>query len=146
MTVTTRLLSVLLLSALLGIAVGRQQQSTSSVSASETAQDTMYLDRRINTLEMRLSTIESSLRNLEQQAISSQRTSQGQSYRDPELSLLRSEVEILKSRLREMECGLAHLDERTLSVTAKEARKRTGGQLNDPCRLNPEAPLPIVHR
>jgi predicted nucleic acid-binding Zn-ribbon protein len=143
MRVTTRMLSVFLLFALVGMATGDHRARTSSVHASEPAQDAVYLDRRISTLEMRLSTIESSLRSLEQQAMSSQRMTQGQPNRDPETSLLRSEVEMLKIRLRELECGLVHLDERTLSVAAREARKRTSGQSTDPCRLNPEAPVQL---
>lgn len=143
----TRVLSVIVFSALLGTAVAGFRERPPSGAASEGAQDTGYLDRRISTLEMRLNTIESSLRRLEQQAISSQRMSTGQPSRDPETSLLRSEVEILKGRLRELECGLVHLDERTLSVTARDARKRTGGQITDPCRLNPEASVQLsTHR
>lgn len=146
MRLTIRTLPVLLLSALLGMAVGGHREKTSSAYASESAQDAVYLDRRISTLEMRLSSIESSLRTLEQQAISSQRM-QGQPSRDPESSLLRTEVEILKGRVRELECGVVHLDERTLSLTAKEARKRVKVQVPDPCRLNPEEPIQLsTHR
>ena len=146
MRVTTRMLSVFLLSAFLGIVIGGHRERPSSVYASESAQDAVYLDRRISTMEMRLSTIESMLRTLEHQAISSQRMTQGQPNRDPETSLLRSEVELLKGRLRELECGLVHLDERTLSVTAREALKRTSGQSTDPCRLSPETPLQLSPR
>ena len=147
MRVTTRMLSVFLLSLLLGMVIGDHRERSSAADASEPAQDAVYLDRRISTLEMRLSTIESSLRTVEQQAMSSQRMTQGQPNRDPETSLLRSEVEMLKIRLRELECGIMHLDERTLSVTAREARKRTSGQSTDPCRLNPEAPVQLsTHR
>lgn len=146
MRVMTRVLSVLVFSALLGAAVeGYREPSVGFTS--EGAQDTAYLDRRISMLETRFNTIESSIRNLEQQAMSAQRSSPGQPGRDPETSLLRSEVELLKGRVRELECGLVHLDERTLSVTAREARKRTSGQFIDPCRLNPEAPVQLsMHR
>ena len=144
MRVTKRMLGVFLLFALLGMTIGGHREKTSYANANDSsAQDSVYLDRRISTLEMRLSTIESSLRTLEQQAMSSQRMTQGQPNRDPEVSLLRSEVELLKGRMRELECGLVHLDERTLSVAAKEARKRTSGQSTDPCRLNPEAPVQL---
>ena len=146
MRFTTKMLSVLLLSALLGMAIGDYRERTSSAYASESGQDAAYLDRRISTLEIRLSTIESGLRSLQQQAMSSQRITQDQSNRDPETSLLRSEVELLKSRLREIECGLVHLDERTLSATAREAQKRMSGQSTDPCRLNPETPVQLSTR
>jgi hypothetical protein len=146
MRVTTRMLSMLLLSALLGMAIGDYRERTSSAYAGGSAQDAAYLDRRISTLEIRLSTIESGLRTLQQQAMSSQRMPQEQSNRDPETSLLRSELELLKSRLREIECGLVHLDERTLSATAREAQRRMSGQSTDPCRLNPEAPVQLSPR
>ncbi|HJZ67111.1 MAG TPA: hypothetical protein VKF81_03120 [Blastocatellia bacterium] len=107
-------------------------------------QDAIYLDRRISMLETRLNTIESSVRTLEQQAMMSRSTA-SQTARDPEVALLRSEVEILLGRIRELDCGLARLDERTLSGSAKEARKRTQ-QAQDPCRLNPEAPLQLSPR
>jgi hypothetical protein len=145
MRVTARMRLVFLLSAFLGMVVGHHRERTSAY-AGEGAQDTVYLDRRISTLEMRLSTIESSLRSLEQQAMASQRMTQGQPTRDPEISLARTEIEMLRGRLRELECGLTHLDERTLSVTAREALKRSSGQSTDPCRLNPETPLQISPR
>ena len=84
-------------------------------------QDAIYLDRRISMLETRLNTIESSVRTLEQQALMS-RSSAAPTARDPEVTLLRSEVEILMARIRELDCGLARVDERTLSASAKEAR------------------------
>jgi hypothetical protein len=52
----------------------------------------------------------------------------------------------LNSRIRELECAIGHLDERTLSAAAKESRKRTGGPSSDPCRLNPETPVPLSPR
>ena len=147
MRVITRVLSILVLSALLGTALAGYKENASHASANVTAQDTVYLDRRISMLETRLNSIESNIRTLEQQAMSSQRSSMSQPSRDPETSLLRSEVEILKGRVRELECGLVHLDERTLTLTAREARKRSGGQFVDPCRLNPETPVQLsTHR
>lgn len=114
--------------------------------AAESSQDTVYLDRRISTLESRLGSIESNLRSLQQQAMASERSTAAQPTRDPEVTLLRSEVEILSSRLRELECALARLDERTLAPAAREARKRTAPQSNDPCRVNPDAPIQLSPR
>jgi predicted RNase H-like nuclease (RuvC/YqgF family) len=110
------------------------------------AQDVIGLDRRISSLEQRLYTIESAISRLEQQAIVSSRSAQSQTSRDPEIDRLRSEVTILTARVRELECGVAHLDERTLSASAKEARRRAGAQPKDPCRLNAEAPVQLSTR
>ena len=137
-------LCVLILSAVVGTgAVDYRSPSIGAPTAS--AQDAAYLDRRIGTLETRLSSIESSMRSLQQQAMISERPTT-QPARDPEVTLLRSEVEILNSRLRELECALVRLDERTLSPSAKEARKRTAAQSSDPCRVNPDAPIQLSPR
>lgn len=145
MRVTTRLLSILIVSAFFGtVAAGNREKAPTT---SEGPQDAVYLDRRISMLETRFNTIESSLRNLEQQALSVQRSAIGQPSHDPEISILRSEVEILKARMRELECGIVHIDERTLSVTAREARKKGAGQFVDPCRAAPETPVELsAHR
>jgi predicted nucleic acid-binding Zn-ribbon protein len=145
MRVITGVLSVLLFSVLVGTAVkGYREPSVRSTSAA--VQDTVYLDRRISMLETRLSSIESSIRSLEQQTMNSQRSLPSQPSRDSETVLLRSEVEILNARMSLLECGLVQLDERTLSASAKETRKRTSAQPLDPCRLNPEAPIPLTPR
>lgn len=112
----------------------------------ESLQDAVYLDRRISMLETRLSSIESSMRSLQQQAMVSERSTVTQPTRDPEVTLLRSEVEILSSRLRELECALVRLDERTLSPAAREARRRTAAQSSDPCRVNPDMPIQLSPR
>jgi hypothetical protein len=117
-----------------------------ATNAATSPQDAVYLDRRISMLETRLSSIESSLRSFQQQAMISERTAPAQPARDPEVNLLRTEVEILNSRLREVECALARLDERTLSPTIKEARRRSATPTNDPCRVNPEMPIQLSPR
>jgi len=118
--------------------------NVSSASLDE-PQDTVYLDRRISMLETRLSSIESSLRMLQQQT--SAPSYQTPSTRDPETQLLQSEVAVLSGRVRELECGLVHLDERTLTPAARQARKQASAQSTDPCRLNPEAPVQLsTHR
>jgi len=118
--------------------------NVSSASLNE-PQDTVYLDRRISMLETRLSSIESSLRMVQQQA--SAPSYQTPSTRDPETQLLQSEVAVLSGRVRELECGLVHLDERTLTPAARQARKQASAQSTDPCRLNAEAPVQLsTHR
>lgn len=143
MRVLTKVLLALVLCGVIGMQVGgyRQPSSASGIEP----QDASYLDRRISLLENRLGSIESSVRMLGQQA-TSQRSVPSQPTRDPEIALLRSEIEILNARLRELECGLVHIDERTLSANAKEARKRMNASANDPCRLNPETPVQLSTR
>ncbi|MFY9607359.1 MAG: hypothetical protein WAU45_01930 [Blastocatellia bacterium] len=142
MRVLTKVL-FLVLCGVIAMQVAGNRQSTSASGIEP--QDAAYLDRRISLLENRLGSIESSLRMLGQQAMS-QRSAPTQPTRDPEVALLRSEVAILNARVRELECGLVHLDERTLSATAKEARKRMNASANDPCRLNPETSVQLSTR
>src|SRR5437870_1169289 len=119
MRIMTKALMVLTLFAVIGTAAGEFRRSPSA-SAVE-PQDAVYLDRRISMLETRLSSIESSLRMLQQQTSTSQPSYPTPTTRDPETRLLQSEVAILTGRVREVECGLVHLDERTLSASAKES-------------------------
>lgn len=120
----------------------------SSEPAAVGAQDALGLDRRISSLEQRLYSMESSISRLQQEAIGSRTNSsiQPQAGSNLELDRLRSEIELLNARVRELECGVAHLDERTLSAAAKEARGRAGAQSKDTCRLNPETPVRLSSR
>lgn len=101
-------------------------------------QDVIRLDARVSQLEQRLYTIESSLRNLEQQSRMGM-TGRGAAVTPDDIVLLRTEIQNLQVRVMEDECALAKLDERTLSPAAREARRKAVG--NDPCRLNFELPL-----
>jgi predicted nucleic acid-binding Zn-ribbon protein len=105
------------------------------------AQDAIYLDQRIRSVEQKLFSIQSSISRLEQQVNLSQHSIPAQVDRSPETELMKNEVEILRARVRELECGLAHLDERTLSAAAKVGRQRAGTHATDPCRLSPETPI-----
>jgi RNase H-fold protein (predicted Holliday junction resolvase) len=105
-------------------------------------QDTAFLERRISLLEQRFNVLESTVSRLQQPPIT---TTLPQPVRDREISALQSEVELLKRRMKEVECGVVHLDERTLSAAAKEALKRTGAP-QDPCRLFPETPIQLSPR
>lgn len=137
-------LVILVFSVVAGTDAGAHRERYSPEPVAAGAQDSAYLEQRIRSVEQRLYSIQSSISRLEQQVIISQRSTPSpaptQSARSPEIDLLRSEVEILQARVRELECGLAHIDERTLSAAAKVARRRTGAQ-EDPCRLNPETPV-----
>ena len=101
-------------------------------------QDAIRLESRISQLEQRFYTLETSMRTLEQQMRMGGLSQRGGVTPD-DLALLRSEIQTLQVRIMEDECALAKLDERTLSPTAREARRRAAG--NDPCRANFELPL-----
>lgn len=137
----------LLLFVIFATALAAKEYGVRSSSESETpvAQDIMSLDRRINSLEQRLYGIESNISRLQQQVTVSSRSTPAPTSRDPEIDQLRIEVETLRGRVRELECGLAQIDERTLSAAAK-ARRRAGEQAKEPCRLNPEESIPIKVR
>ncbi len=102
-------------------------------------QDVIRLDSRVSQLEQRLYTIETSLRTLEQQSRIAGMSGRGAAVTPDDIALLRNEIQNLQVRVMEDECALAKLDERTLTPTAREARRKAAG--NDPCRLNFELPL-----
>lgn len=101
-------------------------------------QDVIRLDARVSQLEQRLYTIETSLRTLEQQSRMAS-MGRGAGVTPDDIVALRSEIQTLQVRLMEHECALAKLDERTLTPTAREARRKAAG--DDPCRSNFELPL-----
>jgi hypothetical protein len=120
--------------------------STALAEAANT-QDTTMLERRISQLEQRFYTIESSINRLEQRVMLFERPSAMQpAGRDTDVTLLRSEVEALQRRLSEIECGLTKLDERTLAPAMRDARRKSGANSTDPCRLTPETPLRLSTR
>ena len=102
-------------------------------------QDVIRLDARISQLEQRFYTIENSLRTLEQQSRMSGMSGRGSGVTPEDIVALRSEIQNLQVRVMEDECGLAKIDERTLSAATREARRKAAG--NDPCRLNFDLPL-----
>ena len=107
-----------------------------------TQQDVIRLETRLNQMEQRFYTLESSVRSLEQQS----RVSGGglRNGSDDEVRLLRSEIDLLQRRLTDVECGLAKVDERTLTPATRAIRRRAAG--DDPCRLNFDSPLRIPAR
>jgi uncharacterized protein YlxW (UPF0749 family) len=138
------LLAVLLLVAALVVsAMSARETVMKKGEDAAAAQDTTRIESRLSQLEQRLYGIEVSIRGLEQQSRISGVNS-GRS--DPEVTLLRTEVETLRRRVAEVECGLARVDERTLSAATREARRRAGTASGDPCRLNTDAPLQLPTR
>ena len=106
-------------------------------------QDVIRLETRLNQMEQRLYSIDTSLRNLEQQSRLGNSTSRGSSA--PEVEILRSQIQTLQLRLAEDECALAKLDERTLSQTVRNSKRPSGGR-TDPCRMNFDTPLRLPDR
>jgi hypothetical protein len=143
MRIITTVFSIIALLAVAGMSIGSQPDSSASRPAPASGQDTTFLGQRINMLEQRLNLIESSIRTLDQQ-ISTQRSVAPQPNRNPDTAVLQSEIEVLRSLVRELQCGLVHVDERTLSAAAKEARKRMKADPTDPCRLMPETPVQLT--
>jgi predicted nucleic acid-binding Zn-ribbon protein len=139
---------IVLAAALCAVLIIAEETDIARASAGPTiraGQDVINLDRRITSLEQRFYTFESRISSLERIAMMSQRSIPDQTARNPEVELLRSEMELLKSRVRELECGLVHVDERTLPAATREARQRTG-QAKDPCRLDPDSPVRLSSR
>jgi len=108
-------------------------------NAAEPQQEVLRLETRINQLEQRLYGIETSMRMLEQQSRLGA-TSRGGGVSAQDVALLQSQIQALQLRLAEDECGLARLDERTLSPAMRNARRQSAGR-TDPCRTNVESPL-----
>ena len=102
-------------------------------------QDVLRLENRLTQLEQRLFSMDTTLRNLEQQSRLAGVSSRGVSQN--ELDQVRSQLQELERRLIEDECGLAKLDERTLTPLRREARKKSVATTGDQCRANFDAPL-----
>jgi hypothetical protein len=125
---------------------GNPAVRTGAAAATVPPQDVTRIESRLSQLEQRFYSVEASIRGLEQQSRLSG-ISTGRPASDPEVNLLRAEVEALRLRLAEVECGLAKVDERTLSPAAKDARRRsTAGAAGDPCRINTDSPLRLPSR
>src|SRR5262245_56629627 len=113
--------------------------SSAGRTAPAPEQDVIRLESRLNQLEQRLYSMETNLRTLEQQSRLAGATSRG--VRPDDITLLRAQIAALQIRLTDDECGLAKLDERTLSAAMREARRKAGIGNSDPCRQNADTPL-----
>lgn len=119
--------------------------SGETTMSSSSPQDVIRIESRISQLEQRFYTLELSMRSLEQQSRMSGAPRES-AARDSEVVLLRAEVDGLRRLLGEIECGLAKVDERTLSQAAREARRKTATGAVDPCRLSADTPLRLPTR
>ena len=130
---------------LLVFVVGLGLLTVSSAARSEAGpepqQDVIRLETRINQIEQRLYSLDSNVRNLEQQFRLAGSSSRSTGSED--VTRLRLEVQALQDRLAQHECALAKLDERTLSAAMRAARRKSGPGANDPCRLNSDTPVQL---
>jgi hypothetical protein len=101
-------------------------------------QDVIRLEQRMNQLEQRLFSMDTTLRSIEQQSRLAGAGRRGVAEED--VVQLRSELLALQQRVADHECALAKLDERTLTP-AMRTRRKSG---NDPCRVNSETPIQLT--
>jgi len=109
-------------------------------------QDIQSLDRRLSMVEQRFFLIETRISRIEQQLTVNQRPSQAGQQNNLDAELIRREIETLKAQVGAVSCGLATLDERTLSVAARQSERSNNKRAADPCRMNPDAPLRLFAR
>lgn len=127
----------------LALVVGYKISSARNEYEPTTPQDAIRLEARINQLEQRLYTMETSLRSLEQQSRVGMATSRNVS--PEEVAALRVAMQTFELRLTDDECAIAKLDERTLSPAARQARIRSGAR-TEPCRLSADTPVRLPER
>ncbi len=96
-------------------------------------QELRTLESRVQMLEQRLYSIESSINRIQTAPQRSSSTS------DAEVTLMRNEIQNLTARVSDVECGLLKLDQRTTA-------SRAATKLTDPCRLNATQPVQLQSR
>jgi hypothetical protein len=99
------------------------------------AQDIRSMENRLNLMEQRLYTMQTSIQRLEQSASIQRSVTSDTGSR--EVNLLGEEVRNVRERLGEVECAVLKLDERTGTKRAKPS---------EPCRANPTAPINLPAR
>lgn len=102
------------------------------------AQNDMFLSRRIDQVEQRFYSLESRLNRLEsvRPAVSSPTIADTNNI---ELQFLRTQLDGLRTRVGELECGVLRLDERT-TVPARRMKS------SEPCRRDPAAVVQLSAR
>ncbi len=139
---SNRSMIVLFSVVVLGLAAFRISTAARTETDPAPQQDVLRLETRINQLEQRFYTVETSVRTLEQQSRLGSMSSRNIGPED--VAQLRLEIQELQRRLIEDECALAKLDERTLTPVARTARRRIAA--GDACRQSPETPLALPDR
>jgi len=134
----SRAVLLVLIAGLGVVAVFQMSSAAGNNTGPAPQQDIIRLEQRMNQLEQRVFSMETSLRNLEQQSRLAGVTRRGGA--EEELVQLRSAVLTLQQRLADHECALAKLDERTLSPAMRAARRKSG---SEPCRQNVDTPLQL---
>lgn len=128
---------------LLVVVIGLGFVTISSTARNNTGptpqQDVIRLEQRMNQLEQRLFSMDTTLRSIEQQSRLAGAGRRGVTEED--VVQLRSELLALQQRVADHECALAKLDERTLTTAMRTARRKSG---NDPCRVNSETPIQLT--
>jgi hypothetical protein len=112
------------------------------VARSSAGQDTFSLDRRISSLEQRLYSIENNISRLQLQSASPALSTS--TRRDAEVEEIRRSIDALQLQVNQLRCGVVHIDERTLPQTGRGPGRQSPGNRNDPCRLNPSAPVDLA--
>jgi hypothetical protein len=133
-----------LVAALVLLTVLRMSSARSDYQPSP-AQDVIRLETRINQLEQRLYTMETSIRSIEQQSRLAGAASRGGGVSTDDFARLIAQLQALQVRVMTDECALAKLDERTLTAVQRDERRKSGA-VTDPCRNNYEAPLRLLER
>ena len=120
------------------------------LTATAHAQSSIMLEQRLNQVEQRFNFVESRLSRLESES-RSPTASIGTSRTETEISLLRAQMDTMRAdidslriRTGELECAVLKLDERTLTPSARAARRRGGS--GEPCRANPASSITLSAR
>jgi chromosome segregation ATPase len=127
---------------LLVVVIGLGVVTISSAARNNTGpapqQDIIRLEQRMNQLEQRWFSMDTTLRNIEQQSRLAGAGRRGVAEED--VAQLRSELLALQQRVADHECALEKLDERTLAPAVRTGRRKSG---SDPCRVNSETPIQL---
>ena len=111
------------------------------------AQTDMYVSHRIDQLEQRFNYLESHISQLESQSRSTSIVPRPlPNSNEQEVQFLRTQIEGLRLRLGEVECGLLHVDERTLTAAQRTARRRAAQGSSERCRENASVPVELSAR
>jgi len=130
--------------ALLAIAFGLSFVFIGQGTNTVLAQQDPFLNNRINQIERQFNSIETRISRLEQQSRFPNVAPQPLLNRDAEINRMRSQIDSLQLRIDALECGLVKLDERTLTITARQARRKANSNETDRCRLDSNVPLQFI--